>query len=90
MVRSYHNHIYALERKSILNSGHVANATVATSAVGAFAVIICAITHSFFLGLATLAVFPAAALSRAGTVSVRALLDHCRCSGIYLYLRFCL
>ena len=75
MLRSYH--IYTLERKSILNSRHIENATLATSAVGAFVVTICAITHSLFLRIATLEYFPAASVPRAGTVSVHALLDHC-------------
>ena len=75
MLRSYH--IYTLERKSILNSRHIENATLANSSVGAFVVTICAITHIFSLGNATLEYFPAATVPRAGTVSVHALLDHC-------------
>ena len=75
MLRSYH--IYATKQELILNSGYIENATLATSAVGAFVVTICAITHSLFLRIATLEYFPAASVPRAGTVSVHALLDHC-------------
>ena len=75
MLRSYH--IYTLERKSILNSRHIENATLATSTVGAFVVTICAITHISPSGLQHLNLFTAASVPRAGTVSVHALLDHC-------------